>query len=68
MPRRARLNLPKVPLHIVQRGNNRQPTFFADDDYAFYLECLRDSALRHACDEPETGLRPHFCHMQYGAV
>lgn len=24
MPRRARLSLPNVPLHIIQRGNNRQ--------------------------------------------
>jgi putative transposase len=33
MPRRARLSLPNVPLHIIQRGNNRQACFFADEDY-----------------------------------
>ena len=27
MPRRSRLSLPNVPLHIIQRGNNRQPCF-----------------------------------------
>ncbi|PJA58287.1 MAG: transposase, partial [Rhodocyclales bacterium CG_4_9_14_3_um_filter_68_10] len=28
MPRRARLALPNVPLHIIQRGNNRQACFY----------------------------------------
>ena len=37
MPRRARIVLPGVPLHLIQRGNNRQACFFADDDYRFYL-------------------------------
>ena len=31
--------------HVIQRGNNRQTTFFADEDYGFYLTCLRDYAL-----------------------
>jgi len=31
MPRRARIALPNVPLHIIQRGNNRQACFFADE-------------------------------------
>jgi len=30
MPRRARIALPNVPVHLIQRGNNRQPCFFAD--------------------------------------
>lgn len=28
MPRRARLALPNAPLHLIQRGNNRQAGFF----------------------------------------
>jgi len=40
MPRLPRLNLPNVPQHIVQRGNNRQPIFFHEDDYCTYLEYL----------------------------
>ena len=27
MPRRPRLALPGVPLHLIQRGNNRQACF-----------------------------------------
>jgi putative transposase len=49
MARRPRLRIAGVPEHIVQRGNNRQATFFAEADYLFYLECLRESARRHDC-------------------
>ncbi len=32
MPRRARITLAGVPLHLIQRGNNRQACFYCDDD------------------------------------
>jgi len=38
MPRRTRVHLDGVPLHIVQRGHNREPCFFCEDDYASYLD------------------------------
>jgi REP element-mobilizing transposase RayT len=28
MPRRARLSIPGIPWHIIQRGNNRSVCFF----------------------------------------
>jgi putative transposase len=49
MPRSARHVLANVPLHIVQRGSNRQPCFFADEDYARYLMWLWESADKCAC-------------------
>lgn len=49
MPRRARLVLPGVPLHIIQRGNNQQACFYADEDYQFYLDWLREHAGRSGC-------------------
>jgi hypothetical protein len=45
MPRRLRFNLPGVPQHIVQRGNNRQTTVVADQDYGFYLGCLQEKNM-----------------------
>jgi len=30
MPRRPRIHLDSVPLHIVQRGHNREPCFFEE--------------------------------------
>jgi putative transposase len=41
--------LPDVPLHIVQRGNNRTRCFFGDADYLVYLDLLRQSALEAQC-------------------
>lgn len=47
MPRKPRMYLPGMPCHIIQRGNNREATFFADQDYLFYLECLYDASIRY---------------------
>jgi putative transposase len=49
MPRRARLALPNVPLHLIQRGNNRQACFFSDEDCRFYLEWLNEYARKTGC-------------------
>ena len=49
MPRRVRLMLPDVPLHIIQRGNNRQICFFSDHDYQAYLDWLRLYAFESDC-------------------
>jgi putative transposase len=40
MARLARLVVPDLPYHVTQRGNGRQQTFFSDEDYAFYRDCL----------------------------
>ena len=42
MPRLARIVIPGVPHHVVQRGNNLQDVFFVDDDRRFYLNALKD--------------------------
>lgn len=49
MPRRPRVALPGVPLHIIQRGNNRQACFYAEQDYQFYLEWLSKYAEEVGC-------------------
>ena len=36
MPRKPRMYLPGVPCHIIQRGNNRDATFFAEQDYLYF--------------------------------
>lgn len=46
MPRRARLVPPGVPLHLIQRGNNRQVCFLAEDDCRFYLDWLTHYARK----------------------
>ena len=47
MARLARLSVAGYPHHIIQRGNNRQPIFLDDTDYAHMLHLLRDAAVRH---------------------
>ena len=41
MARQPRLNLPGIPQHVVQRGNNKQARYFSDEDYAVYLDKLK---------------------------
>lgn len=48
MPRKPRIYLPDVPSHIVQRGNDRNPCFFEEENYLFYLECLTDACRRYS--------------------
>ena len=38
MARQSRFDIPGVPQHVIQRGNNRQPCFLNEQDYRFYLE------------------------------
>ncbi len=47
MPRKPRMYLPEIPCHIIQRGNNRSACFYADKDYRFYLQCLKDAVAEH---------------------
>ena len=49
MPRRPRILLPDYPLHIVQRGINREPCFFAEEDYQCYLHWLKEAARDCGC-------------------
>ena len=44
MPRRPRIKLANIPQHIVQRGINREPCFYAEEDYHCYLHWLQQSA------------------------
>ena len=42
MARLPPLNLPNIPQHVVQRGNNRQVCFFNATDNAVYLDKLKN--------------------------
>jgi hypothetical protein len=47
MPRRTRVHLDGLPLHIVQGGHHRTPCFFAEEDFHTYLHWLGE-ALKKA--------------------
>jgi len=63
MPRRPRLNLASVPLHVIQRGNNRQACFFAEEDYRFYLYWLKKGADEYGCDIHAYVLMTNHVHL-----
>lgn len=46
MARKPRFILPGVPQHIIQRGNNREPCFYAVEDYYRYLHDLHEAVKK----------------------
>jgi putative transposase len=40
MPRMARVVIPNMPHHVVQRGHNRRAVFIEPSDYLYYLDTL----------------------------
>ncbi|MEH6550614.1 MAG: transposase [Pseudomonadales bacterium] len=63
MPRRARLCLPGVPHHIIQRGNNRQACFPLEQDYRWYLRWLDEYAETYECDIHAYVLMTNHVHL-----
>ena len=63
VPRRARLRIADMPLHIIQRGNNRGACFFADADFIVYLSHLRELAARFACSVHAYVLMTNHVHL-----
>lgn len=47
MPRKPRMYAAGMPCHVIQRGNNRQTCFYADEDYLYYLAQLGDACKRY---------------------
>ena len=47
MARKPRFVLPGVPQHVIQRGNNREPCFYAEADYSRYLKDLQEAAEKN---------------------
>lgn len=47
MPRRRRYCPAGLPVHIVQRGNNRQVCFTSNNDMAAYANWLKDAAKKY---------------------
>jgi putative transposase len=63
MARQPRLALAGVPLHVIQRGNNRNACFVGDDDRRLYLQCLGEAAAKNACAIHAYVLMPNHVHL-----
>lgn len=49
MPRKPRFYVPDMPVHVMQRGHNREAVFFAEQDCLEYLRCLKHAADDYGC-------------------
>jgi putative transposase len=63
MARLPRYVLVGQPQHVIVRGNNREPIFYADEDYRFYLETLKKACAKHQCDVHAYVLMTNHVHL-----
>ena len=63
MPRKPRFTLAGIPQHVIQRGNNREPCFLAEQDYRRYLDDLKTAADKHQCRIHAYVLMTNHVHM-----
>ncbi|MDX8403928.1 MAG: transposase [Mariprofundaceae bacterium] len=63
MPRKQRFYVAGLPVHVVQRGNNRQPIFFEERDYHAYLKWLKAAAEKYACSIQAYVLMTNHVHL-----
>lgn len=63
MARLARAVVPGLPHHITQRGNRRQRTFFASEDYELYKALMAEWCARCDVDVWAYCLMPNHVHL-----
>ena len=63
MPHTSRLVLPGVPLHVIQRGNNRAAAFHSASDFQRYRETLYHASHRFRCAIHAYVLMTNHVHM-----
>ncbi|MDN5924958.1 MAG: transposase, partial [Xanthomonadales bacterium] len=63
MARQPRLDLPGIPQHIIQRGNNRLPCFLDNQDRSLYLHLLSDALRITDCELHAFVLMDNHVHL-----
>ena len=63
MARFPRFVIPDQPQHIIVRGNNREPIFYAGEAYTFYLAKLKQACEKHQCDVHAYVLMTNHVHL-----
>ena len=63
MARIARVVVPGLPHHVTQRGNRREPVFFAPDDYRLYRRLIAAAARRADAAVWAYCLMPNHVHL-----
>jgi putative transposase len=55
--------LPRIPCHVIRRGNNREAGFYTEEDYRFYLERLGSAVKRYRVDIHAYVLMTNHVHL-----
>jgi putative transposase len=63
MPRISRAIWPGIPYHVTQRGNRREPVFFAAVDRYSYLKLLSEYAALHSVEVLAYCLMTNHVHL-----
>ena len=63
MPRHARVSIPGLPWHIIQRGHNRIQYFYNTEDYGRYLDDLTEQSHRFECAVHSNVLMTNHVHL-----
>ena len=63
MARLPRFNIVGQAQHVIIRGNNREPIFYSDEDYLFYLEKLQQACVKHECELHAYVLMTNHVHL-----
>lgn len=63
MPRKPRFILPGIPQHVIQRGNNREPCFFSEQDFTRYKEDLKIACDKFQCHVHAYVLMTNHVHL-----
>lgn len=63
MPRQPRYFIPDIPQHVIQRGVDRQASFFQPADYELYRGSLERAAIEHECQIHAYVLMTNHVHL-----
>lgn len=63
MARLPRFVIPGQPQHVIVRGNNREAIFYADADYQFYRDKLKQACDKHECELHAYVLMTNHVHL-----
>jgi putative transposase len=68
MPRKARFFIPKIPVHMVIRGNSRKTIFAEEEDYQFYLQWLLERSGEQKSEIYSYVLMTNHVHLLLSAL
>ncbi len=63
MPRQARVVIPNISHHVIQRGNRRQDVFFGGEDYKTYISLLKETCEKTGLRVQAYCLMPNHIHL-----